>query len=34
MVDFIKDHAKTVLFVLGVTAITLGIYWIVKAFKK
>lgn len=31
---FIKQYMKEILIIVGITIITLGIYWIVKSCKK
>lgn len=31
---YLKKHDDTILFICGVTLVTLGIYWIYKALKK
>lgn len=31
---FVKQYAKEILIVVGITIVTLGIYWLVKSLKK
>ena len=31
---FLKKHGDAILFIVGITLVTLGLYWIWKALKK
>lgn len=32
--NYLRRHSDTILFVCGITLITLGLYWVWKALKK